>query len=65
LASGLNGTLYIGVTSDMIKRVTAKAWSTASQNSTVKNLVWYEVHSEIAEAIRAKNRSRSGIGAGS
>jgi putative endonuclease len=54
LASGRYGTLYVGVTSDLIKRT----WQhredfvegfTSKYN--VKRLVWYEVHEEISSAI--------------
>lgn len=54
LASKKNGTLYIGITSDLIKRV----WEhknklvlgfTAKYN--VNKLVYYEQHSDIFEAI--------------
>ncbi len=59
MASCRNGTLYIGVTSDLIKRV----WE--HRNSLVKSftkrnevcdLVYYEIHFDIEEAIkREKN----------
>jgi len=54
LASRRNGTLYIGVTSDLIKRV----WE--HKNDIVEGftkrygvhiLVWYEVHSNMESAI--------------
>jgi putative endonuclease len=54
LASSLNGTLYIGVTSNLIKRVWQHREGVVegfSKRYGVKDLVWYEVHSEIAEAI--------------
>ena len=54
LASGRNGTLYVGVTSDLIRRV----WE--HRNDVVKGftrkyhvhtLVWYEVHETMVSAI--------------
>jgi len=59
LASGLNGTLYIGVTSNLIKRVWEHRESVVdgfSKQYGIKNLVWYEVHTEITEAIRREKQ---------
>ena len=59
LASGLNGTLYIGVTSNLIKRVWEHREGVVegfSKQYDVKNLVWYEVHTEITEAIRREKQ---------
>jgi putative endonuclease len=59
LASGLNGTLYIGVTSDLIKRGWQHCEGLAegfTKRYGIKNLVWYEVHSEIPEAIRREKQ---------
>ena len=59
LASGLNGTLYIGVTSNLIKRVWQHREGLAdgfSKQYGVKNLVWYEVHTDITEAIRREKQ---------
>jgi putative endonuclease len=54
LASGRYGTLYTGVTSDLIKR----AWQhreTLAEGFTkrydVKRLMWYEVHNDVNAAI--------------
>ncbi|MCI0505697.1 MAG: GIY-YIG nuclease family protein [Gammaproteobacteria bacterium] len=54
LASKPNGTLYIGVTSDLVKRV----WEHKNdqvegftKKYQVHNLVWYEQHDEMASAI--------------
>lgn len=59
LTSGRNGTLYIGVTSELVKRI----WE--HKNDFVKgftkrykvhNLVWYELHDSMDTAIeREKN----------
>lgn len=54
IASARNGTLYIGVTSELVQRV----WQ--HKNNVVKGftykyqvhlLVWYEVHNDIKSAI--------------
>jgi len=54
MASSRNGTLYIGVTSDLVKRV----WQhkndvvkSFTNNYKVHLLVWYEPHQDIAVAI--------------
>ena len=55
LASKRNGTLYVGVTSDLIKRV----WEHKNhvvdgftKQHGVDKLVWYEVHETMESAIR-------------
>lgn len=59
LASKINGTLYIGVTSDVTKRI----WE--HKNNLVKgftkrynvhNLVWYEMHDNMASAIEREKK---------
>jgi putative endonuclease len=54
LASERNGTLYVGVTSDLVKRV----WEHKSdfvegftKQHQVHDLVWYEVHENMESAI--------------
>ena len=54
LASGRNGTLYVGVTSDLVKR----AWqhnegvvAGFTKEYDVKRLVWYEQHGNAESAI--------------
>ena len=54
LASKRNGTLYIGVTSDLVKRI----WEHKNhmvegftQRYNVHRLVWYEVHDSMETAI--------------
>lgn len=54
LASRRNGTLYVGVTSDLVKRI----WEHKSdlvegftKRYGVHTLVWYEVHEDILGAI--------------
>ena len=59
LASAPYGTLYVGVTTDLVKRV----WEHKngfvegfSNEYEVKRLVWYEQHSSIIEAITREKR---------
>lgn len=59
LASGMNGTLYVGVTSNLIRRVWEHREGLVdgfSKQYGVKSLVWYEVHTEITEAIRREKQ---------
>ena len=59
LASGRYGTLYIGVTSDLIRRVWQHREGLAdgfTKQYGIKNLVWYEVHTDITEAIRREKQ---------
>lgn len=54
LASQQNGTLYIGVTSDLIKRVWQHKNDLTegfSKKYRVHNLVWYEQHADMYSAI--------------
>ncbi|RZA33505.1 MAG: GIY-YIG nuclease family protein [Lysobacteraceae bacterium] len=54
LASRPYGTLYIGVTSDLIRRVWEHKEGFVAgftNKHRIKLLVWYEVHAEIVEAI--------------
>jgi putative endonuclease len=59
LASRKHGTIYIGVTSDLISRV-ARHKSGESEGFTkrygVTNLVWFEPHELIVEAIRREKQ---------
>jgi putative endonuclease len=65
LASQRNGTLYIGVTSDLIKRVYQHREGMVegfTKRYNVHTLVWYEVHEIMESAIlrekQLKNWSR-------
>jgi putative endonuclease len=54
LASKRYGTLYVGVTSDLVKRVWQHREAVVesfTKTYGVKRLVWYEVHDEIVPAI--------------
>ncbi len=54
LASARNGTLYVGVTSNLIKRIhehRSDAVEGFTKTYHVHNLVWYEQHNEMASAI--------------
>ena len=53
-ASKKNGTLYIGVTSDLIKRIAQhklKSVEGFTKQYAVDTLVWYEAHDTIESAI--------------
>jgi putative endonuclease len=59
LASGRYGTLYIGVTSDLVRRVwqhREKFVAGFTKEYQVTQLVWYEVHGEMIEAIRREKQ---------
>lgn len=54
IASARNGTLYIGVSSDLVKRVWQHKNNVVegfTQKYQVHLLVWYEVHNDIESAI--------------
>jgi putative endonuclease len=58
MASGRNGTLYIGVTSDLAKRVWEHREGVVpgfTKRYGCKMLVWFEVHDDIQDA---RNRER-------
>ncbi len=55
LASGKYGTLYIGVTNDLARRIYEHKTGAATgftEKYGVKSLVWYEVHQSIGAAIQ-------------
>ena len=59
LASRPHGTLYCGVTNDLVRRVAEHRSGGAdsfTRRYNVFRLVWYEAHSEIAEAILREKR---------
>ncbi|MEI6144623.1 MAG: GIY-YIG nuclease family protein [Candidatus Berkelbacteria bacterium] len=54
LASGYNGTLYIGVTSDLVKRIyehKQKFVDSFSNKYKIDQLVYFEQHQDIESAI--------------
>ncbi|MBN1904169.1 MAG: GIY-YIG nuclease family protein [Deltaproteobacteria bacterium] len=62
LASERNGTLYTGVTSDLIKRVWEHKNNVVdgfSKRYNVHMLVWYEMHSTMETAINREKRIKS------
>ena len=59
LASERNGTLYIGVTSDLVKRVWEHKNNLVegfSKHYNVHHLVWYELHENMNSAIEREKR---------
>ncbi len=55
MASAKNGTLYIGVTSNLIQRVWQHkegVFASFTKKYNVKTLVWYEQHESMESAIR-------------
>jgi putative endonuclease len=59
LASAKHGTLYVGVTRDLIKRIyehKTKAVKGFTSRHEVDRLVWFEQHGEIVEAIAHEKR---------
>ncbi len=61
LASGRNGTLYLGVTSDLMKRIWQHREHMVggfSDRYGVTQLVWYEVHESMDSAIQREKRMK-------
>ncbi len=55
MASGRNGAIYIGVTSNLVQRVWQHKEGVIdgfTQKYNAKTLVWYEQHEEMESAIR-------------
>ena len=62
LASKRNGTLYVGVTSNLVKRVWEHKNGTArgfTQRYRVNQLVWYELHETMESAIIREKRIKN------
>ena len=61
LASKRNGTLYIGVTSNLVQRVWQHRNGFAdgfAKEHDVRTLVWYEVHDSMEQAITRERRMK-------
>jgi putative endonuclease len=59
LASQRNGTLYVGVTTDLLRRVAEHREGVIrgfASKHAVKRLVWFETHESIESAIRREKR---------
>jgi putative endonuclease len=59
LASGRNGTLYVGVTADLVKRIWEHRTSIVegfTKQYGVHQLVWYELHENMESAIVREKR---------
>jgi putative endonuclease len=59
LASKRNGTLYIGVTSDLVKRIWEHKNNMVegfTKRYEVNSLIWYEVHENMESAIEREKR---------
>ena len=59
LAGKRNGTLYIGLTSDLVKRVWEHKNDMTegfSKSYSIHNLVWYELHENMESAILREKR---------
>jgi putative endonuclease len=64
LASALGGTLYIGVTNDLVRRVYEHRMGFAdgfTKKYGIHRLVYFEQYNEVEIAIRRKSVSRNGI----
>ena len=59
LASGYNGTLYIGVTSNLLQRIWQHKNDLAegfTKKYSIHSLVYYEVHTEMLAAIQREKQ---------
>ena len=59
LASKRNGTLYAGVTNDLLRRISEHRLGEASsftRDYNIHLLVWYEAHTDINQAIQREKR---------
>ncbi len=59
LASKRHGTLYVGVTSDLVRRVWTHKHSMVegfTKKYSVHQLVWYELHADVESALMREKR---------
>ncbi|MEH6665718.1 MAG: GIY-YIG nuclease family protein, partial [Brevundimonas sp.] len=59
MTSGMHGTLYIGVTSDLIRRIWEHRTGQGdgfTKRYGLTRLVWYEVHDRMIDAIAREKR---------
>lgn len=62
LASKRNGTLYIGVTNDLVRRVCEHREGIASKFTAryaLKILVWFEIHNDVNQAIAREKQIKA------
>jgi putative endonuclease len=62
LSSGFNGTLYVGVTSDLLARMVQYregVFDGFTKRHRVKRLVWFERHETMLEAIASEKRMKN------
>jgi predicted GIY-YIG superfamily endonuclease len=62
MASRRNGTLYTGVTSDLVRRAWQHREATSGFTARYgcKMLVWYEIHEEMLPAIAREKQIKAG-----
>lgn len=59
VTSGFNGTIYTGMTSELIQRISQHREGTYdgfTKKYNIKQLVWYEVHGNAESAIRREKQ---------
>lgn len=67
MSNRLRGTLYAGVTSDLVQRIWQHKQHLVdgfTKKYEIDLLVWYQVHAKMESAITTRKRSRRGSGFG-